>query len=191
MEWGSLLKKITDAAPAVGAFFGAPGIAVGAAISAIGKVFGLGADATADQVAAAVASDPQAALKLEMARLDYTNQEAERQHEERLKEGERQLETLRIELQDVKDARARDVATIQAGKVNYTMKILEWLITAGFFATLGIRMFVVIPPNQLENVGLLIGAMITAFITVVTFEFGTSVGSQRKTELLAKAEPIK
>ena len=85
-------------------------------------------------------------------------------------------------LADVSNARDREVKIVQAtGKRDWNQELLGWIITAGFFLVLGVRMFITIPPDQLENVGMLIGALIVAFTTVVTYKYGSSKGSADKT----------
>ena len=68
----------------------------------------------------------------------------------------------------------KDVATYMLGS----------LITIGFFGLLGILIFKSIPEGNNEVLYLAIGALISAFATVVGYFYGSSAGSQAKTEML-------
>lgn len=67
-------------------------------------------------------------------------------------------------------------------------EVFDWLITLGFFVILGTRMFIEIPASQTENVGLLLGVLGTAFITVVNFKRGSSQSSRDKDVVIANAQ---
>jgi hypothetical protein len=76
--------------------------------------------------------------------------------------------------------------------VQVSQAILASLIVIGFF---GCLIALLINPGTLsdlnrEPVMLMIGALIAAFAGIVGYFFGSSAGSARKTNLLAKAEPI-
>jgi len=76
--------------------------------------------------------------------------------------------------------------------VQVSQAILASLIVVGFF---GCLIALLINPGTLsdlnrEPVMLMIGALIAAFAGIVGYFFGSSAGSARKTNLLAKAEPI-
>jgi len=76
--------------------------------------------------------------------------------------------------------------------VQVSQAILASLIVVGFF---GCLIALLINPGTLsdlnrEPVMLMIGALIAAFAGIVGYFFGSSAGSARKTNLLAKTEPI-
>ena len=76
--------------------------------------------------------------------------------------------------------------------VQVSQAILASLIVIGFF---GCLIALLINPGTLsdlnrEPVMLMIGALIAAFAGIVGYFFGSSAGSARKTNLLARAEPI-
>ena len=76
--------------------------------------------------------------------------------------------------------------------VQVSQAILASLIVIGFF---GCLIALLINPGTLsdlnrEPVMLMIGALIAAFAGIVGYFFGSSAGSARKINLLAKAEPI-
>lgn len=104
-------------------------------------------------------------------------------HEERIKELD--LQEKQMYLTDTQDARKADVQKVQAtGKRDVSGEILDWIIVAGFFTILGIGIFKGLSGADL-NVGLMVGAMISAFTTVINYKRGTSASSARKTELMA------
>jgi hypothetical protein len=77
--------------------------------------------------------------------------------------------------------------TVQVSQV-----ILASLVVIGFF---GCLLALLINPETLsdlnrEPIMLMIGALIAAFSGLMGYFFGSSAGSARKTNLLAKAEPI-
>jgi hypothetical protein len=77
--------------------------------------------------------------------------------------------------------------TVQVSQI-----ILASLVVIGFF---GCLLALLINPGTLsdlnrEPVMLMIGALIAAFSGLMGYFFGSSAGSARKTQLLAKAEPI-
>ncbi len=166
------LAAITNAAPFVGAILGPGGAAAGTAIKMIAGA--LGVEPTAPAIETALQNNPDALLKIKELELNH-----KLDWERLLLEGEK------ARLADVQSARDREVKIVQAtGKRDYSQEILGWIITMGFFIVLGIRLFIKIPTDQLENVGMLIGALITAFTTVVQYRYGSSKGSAEKTNLL-------
>lgn len=77
--------------------------------------------------------------------------------------------------------------TVQVSQV-----ILAALIIIGFFGSL---LTLLIRPETLnemnkEPVMIMVGALVSAFAGLIGYFFGSSAGSARKTNLLAKAEPI-
>jgi hypothetical protein len=162
------LARITDAAPFIGAILGPGGAAAGAAIKMIAGA--LGVEATPPAIETALQNNPEALLKIRDLELSH------KLDWERLL-----LEAEKVRLADVQSARDREVKIVQAtGKRDLSQEILGWIITAGFFIVLGMRLFITVPTDQLENVGMLIGALITAFTTVVQYRYGSSKGSADK-----------
>jgi hypothetical protein len=76
--------------------------------------------------------------------------------------------------------------------VQVSQVILASLVVIGFF---GCLLALLVNPNTLSDLNrepamLMIGALIAAFSGLMGYFFGSSAGSARKTNLLAKAEPI-
>lgn len=67
---------------------------------------------------------------------------------------------------------------------------LTFLITGGFFGILGWMLTHADMPHS-EPLLVMLGSLGTAWTTSIAFWFGTTVGSQRKTNLLAQADAVK
>jgi len=63
-------------------------------------------------------------------------------------------------------------------------------VSGGFFTILGLMFFHKIPDEGHDALMLMLGSLGTAWTGVVTYYFGSSAGSDRKTELLAQAPPV-
>jgi len=64
------------------------------------------------------------------------------------------------------------------------------LIVICFFGILFLLFIYKIPTGNTDTLNLAIGALLTAFGTVVGYFFGSSAGSQRKTDIIAQQPPI-
>ena len=62
--------------------------------------------------------------------------------------------------------------------------LLAILITIGFFSVLFTFILYPIHPNQVDVLNVMLGALGTAWITCVSYYFGSSYGSQVKTQLM-------
>ncbi|MFA5423054.1 MAG: hypothetical protein WC374_04285 [Phycisphaerae bacterium] len=182
MEWKDVASVVSKAAPVLGTAIGGPvGTAIGGAVSLVLKAFGLSDDATPEQVSQAIKQDPEATLKLMVVENEF-----------KLKQRDQDIQELRAVLGDKADARKLESdVTKSTGKQDKSGVAFDWLIILGFFATLICYMFSDVPQDQAGNLGLLIGALISAFVTVIQYRRGSSMSSAWKTELLSKAEPIK
>jgi hypothetical protein len=182
-EWKDVGNAIASAAPTVGGIVGGvlgatPGAQVGSlagnAISALLKSLGLADNSTPDQVMAAIQADPQSALKLRMAEMDY------------------RLAEQKMYLDDIQNARNMMVETTKAtGKRDINLYTLAWVIIIGFFGLVALLVFKDLPKDSNGVIFMLFGALASAFGSVTGYFFGSSKGSADKTALLARAEPIK
>jgi hypothetical protein len=107
-------------------------------------------------------------------------------------------------LSDRKDARARDVALAQAGRINKRADLMVLMdvigLALGFIAMLALGYVKARYPSAISEG--VFGALLAQLSTITSyfglclrdahqFEFGSSRGSRDKDELLAKAPPIK
>jgi hypothetical protein len=87
---------------------------------------------------------------------------------------------------DRKDARGMQIATRSRAP-----GVLAVVITVGFFGVLGLMLTGTFKPADNQALLILLGALGAGFGQVLNFYFGSSHGSQQKTDLLAKSQPIK
>ena len=67
-----------------------------------------------------------------------------------------------------------------------TPSFLAFFLTFGFFGVLGLIMFYPIQPSARGVIDIMLGSLGTAWISVIMYYFGSSVGSKIKTQLLKK-----
>lgn len=173
MNWTDILKGI---APTLAS--AALGPLGGIAVSAIGSALGMDAPTQA-KVAKAFTDGqltPEALEKLKTLELDYQNQEKER--------GFKYAE---LEFKDRDSARSMAVTTH-----SLTPSILTWMIVLLTLVAEGALLFNQVPPGADPIIiGRVLGTMDSALVMVLSFWFGSNSNSQRKTELLAQAQPTK
>ncbi len=203
MDLKELGSTILSNAPTIGAVLGSvvPGLGTatgglaGTAVKAIARVFGLGDTATADQIAQAVQADPQAALKLKLAEMDYQNQEREREMRERESVREREFQEFKTRLLDVQSARQREVEIVKT--MGRRDMLQFWLAWFGWAAPVGMVIYLLVrglpqgmSPEAAAMIGTFIGIIIGEYKTIYQYFFGSSKSSEIKTEMLSKAPPI-
>jgi len=179
MDWKSLGSQLfKKGLPLLGGLLGGPAGALGgkAAVSLISSALGLKEEeATPDKVFELIQADPKALAEL---------QKAEMAHKERLQE--LLLEERKLEVQDIANARTREMAVVEAtGKKDYNLYVLAWIVIAGFFALCGVLMKVTIPEGSSEVVFILFGGLVAGFTQIISYFFGSSKSSTDKTKLLA------
>ncbi len=188
MDLKELGAKIAALAPNLGAVVGGPiGALAGSAVKIIAEAFGLKAEAKPEEIAVAIQADPEAALKLKMAEMDFKV----KLQELALKERDQQIQELDIRLKDIQSARGRQVEHEKAtGKRDINLYVLAWVIMGGFIGIIGCMVILqvsfkfVLQPDPLLT--LLLGSLSTDAGLVVGYFFGTSMSSHEKTKLLAE-----
>jgi hypothetical protein len=185
MDFKDLAAKVVSFAPVLGTVIGGPaGAAAGTAVASLAKVFGLKEDATPDQIGAAISTDPDAAMKVKLAEMDYQNQEKQRELAAQLQEQAGQLA-------DVQNARQMNVDNTKAtGKRDTNLYLLAWVIVFGFFALVGLLIFKELPKDSNGVIFMLFGALASGFTGIIGYFFGSSAGHAEATRLLAQAPPI-
>lgn len=93
-------------------------------------------------------------------------------------------EQYRTEVADRDGARQMATAVAQAGHKNYTLNGLAWLLAGAFLALVGLLAFKEVPSANARLLDLLIGFLGGAFMSVVSFFFGSSMGGRRNAEAL-------
>ncbi len=172
MSFGSTAKQVIGTvAPLLGTALGGP--FGGLAGTLLAKALG-----TSDpklQEAAITSGDPEILLKLQTA-------------DEAFKA---QMETLRISeekltFDDIANARAMQVQTHDS-----TPRYLAYLITFGFFATLGYLIVYGKPTAGGDVMLVMVGSLGTAWASIVSFFYGSSAGSAAKTDVINKIAATK
>lgn len=170
-DWKALVKSI---APAIGTALGGPlgGIAGLALTKALGMPDGAAKDE--NTLAAAIqGASPDQLLALKKADQDFAVQMQ--------KLGFENVEALEaIAAGDRANAREREIKT-----QDWTPKVLGLAITLGFFGLLYYLLRREPPAGSRDILNIMLGSLGSAWIGVVTYYFGSSAGSARKTELMS------
>ena len=83
-------------------------------------------------------------------------------------------------------ARQREVAVRDR-----TPMILAYGVTIGFFGVLAVIMFCSIPNTSRDVLNIMLGSLGTAWTGVIAYYFGSSSGSDAKTQIIARSLPVK
>lgn len=172
--WDSVKPFVGKFAPIIGAALGGPlGGAAGALLSSalgtkdadpksIEQAIKSGT-LTGDQILALKQAEDQFALQ--MKQLDINSVE--------------DMEKLAI--QDRDSARNREIQVR-----DWTPRLLAYGVTLGFFGLLAFLLRHELPPSSKDVINLMLGSLGTAWLSIVTYYFGSSAGSARKTEMMSK-----
>lgn len=161
------LQVLKTVAPVLGTAIGGPfGTLAGAAVSAaIGTP--VGDDKAAET--ALLSASPEALLALKKAEQDF----------------QVQMKTLgiseeKLAYDDIANARSREVSVKDC-----TPAVLALFVTVGFFASLGYMMVVGKPKEGGDVMLTMLGTLGTAWVGIITYYFGSSVGSKTKDDALS------
>ena len=165
MDW---LKQI---APTIATAFGGP--LAGMAVSAISKAIGVEPDKVQDMISSNKLSAEQIA-QLKIAEIELQKQAQELG-----------LNFEKLAVDDRKSAR-----DMQAATRSMVPPILATGVTVGFFGILGMMMTGKVDSSN-PALMMMLGSLGTAWTGIIAYYFGSSAGSQAKTDLLSKAQPIK
>lgn len=180
MDWKELGKKLVAIGlTTVGTALGGP--AGGAVGALLGKaIFGGAEEVTPEKLMKAI-GDPEVVMKLK---------QFEMEHDVALRQ--LVLESERVRLADVASARDREVRVVEAtGGKDVNLYLLAWVIVLGFFGLVAILIFHELPKDSNGVIFMLFGALSAGFGSVIGYFFGSSKSSADKSELLAKAPPVK
>jgi hypothetical protein len=174
-DFKGLVKKAFPFISAAAAFGGPLGTL---AANAVGKAVGAtNLDPTPGGLAAAIAgATPEQLQQLRQAEADT---------QARLQQmGFTHVEELeKLSVEDRESARARQIAV-----KDRVPGVLAIGITIGFFGVLGVVSFHGFKEQSRDLMNIMLGSLGTAWVSVVTYYFGSSAGSDRKTELMATSK---
>jgi hypothetical protein len=161
MDW---LKQI---APTIATALGGP--LAGMAVSAISKAFGVDEEKVQDMISSNKLNADQVA-QLKMAEIELAKQAQELG-----------LNFEKLAVEDRKSARE-----MQAITRSWAPPILAGAVTIGFFVIMGLMFFNKVDSNN-PAILMMLGSLGTAWTGIIAYYFGSSAGSQDKTDLLSKA----
>ena len=161
MEW---LKQI---APTVASALGGP--LAGMAVSAISKAIGVEPDKVQDVISTGKLDSEQIA-QIKIAEIDLQRQA-----------NELGLNFEKLAVDDRKSARDMEMATR-----SWVPPVLAASVTVGFFAILIGMMFGKMSVADNTALTMMLGSLGTAWTGIIAYYFGSSAGSQAKTEMLGK-----
>ena len=171
MEWKDVAGAVGKAAPILGTLLGGPaGAAVGALVASA-----LGTGSSPDEVSAALATNPDAAVKL---------REIEASKQVRLQElatdmAKADLQTAAADRASARDREAKTGDTL-------TPRTLALLVTVGFFGVLGYLLAAGKPAQGGDALLVMLGSLGAAWTAIVSYYFGSSAGSAAKTEIMGR-----
>lgn len=165
MDW---LKQI---APTVATALGGP--LAGMAVSAISKAIGVEPDKVQDVISAGKLDAEQIA-KIKIAEIELQKQA-----------NELGLNFEKLAVDDRKSARDMQMATR-----SWVPPLLAAAVTVGFFTILVMMLLGKVDSNN-PAILMMLGSLGTAWTGIIAYYFGSSAGSQAKTDLLSKSPAIK
>ena len=96
------------------------------------------------------------------------------------------LKKLDISLEEIHSADRSNARQREIETKDNTPKILAGFVVTGFFLTLGLIIFKTLPDAAQAPVNILLGALTGLLLQVGNYYFGSSNGSSRKNEMMAK-----
>ena len=168
-KWDKIKGTIAAVAPGLATGLGGP--LAGAAVSFITKALGM-KEGDEDGAIAALAASPDALLKLKIAEIEYQKFRDELGIKEEALHGA-----------DRASARALAIARGQFPQISLSM-----VYTVGYFAILfGVMTDLLALPDRSSLFSGIMGIMTAAQTQVLNYWFGSSSGSAKKSEVLARA----
>lgn len=177
--WDSALNVVKKLAPTIATVLGGP--LAGGAVMALESVFGITPkpEASIDDRQATIAAAISGATPEQLAAMRAKDQDYSLQMAQA---GFKNTETLAsLAVEDRASARAMQIST-----KSLTAPFLALFVTLGFFGVLSVMMFYQLPQATHDALMLMLGSLGTAWTGVIAYYFGSSAGSDRKTELMAQ-----
>ncbi|MGH9432533.1 MAG: hypothetical protein ACRD3T_13410 [Terriglobia bacterium] len=94
-------------------------------------------------------------------------------------------------LAEIREKNVESARSMQVSVRSFIPPLLGLLVTLGFFGLLYWMAMREIPATNKDVLNIMLGSLGTAWVAVIGYYFGSSSGSDRKTELLAGAAPAK
>jgi hypothetical protein len=198
MEWKDVGKKILEILPVASSlatpFLGPAGPLIGLAAKSLSSYLGVKSEnPQPDEIMAALVGSPDAAMKLEMARIDFEKEKMRLEYEERDKERDDRIEALGLQLADMQSARHREEEIIRVTGKDWDKRYLTIvgtlspLLVLAYIVKYGLPNF---SPELTLLIGNLIGILFAKLSTIFDYHMGTSSGSALKnqtiTQMMAK-----
>jgi hypothetical protein len=174
MNFKGLLGKLL---PTLGAALPLPPPLGNMAATYIGKAIGvpdLKPEDAEKAVEAAQAQDPEILLKLKQADAEFAAQ----------------MKAMDVNLEQIYAEDRASARAMQVSVKSHVPAILALTVTVGFFVALGFALFHEIPKESQQLVYTMITTLGVLVVQVFNYNFGSTSQSARKTELIAKAEPV-
>lgn len=171
MDWKDIAGAVGKAAPILGTLLGGPaGAAVGSIVASA-----LGSGGTPEDVAAVLASDPQAMVKLR----EIEATKAVRFEELAAEQAKAELAAATADRASAREREAKTGDTL-------TPRTLAMLVTLGFFGVLAYLLAAGKPQTGGDALLVMLGALGGAWASVISYYFGSSASSAAKTEMMAR-----
>lgn len=177
MDTNEVTSFIKKALPWIGAAAtGNVPVLAGMAAKAVSDALGTSVEATPSAIAQAIAgATPEDMLKLKQAENDFSVRMQELNYKEH-------TEMYQAEVADRNGARDREVKTGDKSNRNLAyMVVVAWVLIQTFLLTH------VVEATMRELVARVLGTLDAALTMVLSYYFGSSSGSDRKTELMGQA----
>jgi hypothetical protein len=167
VDWKSIISTV---APTIATALGGP--LAGMATSAVSKALLGKADGTAAEIEDTItkSTDPSILLKVKQADQEFA-----------AKMKELDIDVYKIGAEDRASARSREVAL-----KDWMPKVLALLYTFGYFLILTLLWYHPIPADSSSKdlLNTLLGVISAAQMAIITYYFGSSAGSARKSEMI-------
>lgn len=166
IDWKSILGAV---APTLATALGGP--LAGAAITVLGsQLLGKDGASEGDIAAAVISGKPDVLVRLKEIDTDFKTR----------------MEGLGIDLEQLAQADRANAREREMSLKDWTPRVLAALITGGFFGILGWLIAGGLPESGKEAILILLGALGSAWTSMVAYYYGSSSGSAQKTQIIEK-----
>lgn len=178
---GALIPLVISIAPEIGRWLFGDGDAVSKTVAAVVSVAesitGTKDESVQQQI---IERDPQVALRL---RIELAKIAAQAEADARRQD----IDELNARIADTAGARAQTVALARAGSgIAWGAPVVSVVVLVTFGAVMALAFTKAVPPQSEQVVNLLLGALATMATSVVSYWVGSSAGSARKDEHIAR-----